>query len=1451
MLIYYLKVTHAGPSGRQNDYVAEAALFVRIDNPSAEQAAAAAGEEDNECADSRAAQQASKPAATVLAEARQRVALCDFYTLQPPLADSDTGNLLAAHFTEKPKRPREECTAPAKRTAVPKLRDCSAKKIKKPPPLITPLKGPELSEFMKKLEGAVSAAHPPGTRVWAKVAGSGRFPAVTWSFAACKRKDMGALITAYRDGLVCVRYYGEHSTMWVRDEDLEPPPEDESELQRQFKNWGRQRNKMRMVELALDEMLGTHAEPDKELRRMVMLYDQYLQTREALDNCYLCRELGARLECCVCDRLFHPLCLREPVVSEEELLDSCQGRWVCPCCGEDNKVREEVEGGEDDDRDEEWGQSPDKKQERLGLTPDWLIEAAAFHVFQLERPHARRPYIPRLLDPCTNSKLAPNIPAELLYDKRDNGLKLSNSWSGYYVLLNPDYSAQIQWRFVNRCIDEVENGQVPAAVLICRNSTDTAYFQRLRPYPRVMLRRMSARFKDYDKTPIGFGIAVFCITKGDCRQLYERFFDALEPMGEPNVPSDEYVRLLERLKDYAAVHHRDHWVQCSSCERWRIVGYEAALQLGDDDEWTCTMLDPPYSSCDTPLSKRELLGGRYAAGGADNLAGRGVPDEEGSLGAEEGQPAVKEEQEDREEKEEGGAASKGSLEQHHERARRVVKQQQGCVVVAAAAAENKAEGSADSTMQEAAGGGCHLSAAAPACGQPGEMRGTAGVSAGTGASAAGAAAQRPMGHRKQQQQPQLPQGVPQQAAWPVLGGLPAAHAAAPRFVLPPGLAAIPPNSPLLAAWRPALAAAAAAATAAAGAAARPMTQLGPQGFLGLPPGLVIPSTAAVRPPGTAGQGSVGVGQPFRLSACVPPFLPFPLFPVGFPLQPAAAAAVAAAATEARSITAAAAPHADSSKLVITEGGVRTASGAQALSPLQGPTGPMGAFEPQTSDKGGTEPSASPPVATAAPAADPSEGQEGRRASVKGLQAPKPGPSVPQQQQVVPTHPPGQHWEGSGGKKLEAESLDVEATPSFPTSPSLLGTPTPCSTGAKLSISHAASGDSEQHQQQQQPVGMVVTEPRAGKPPANAVHDRMAGIEEGLVVSSSGSGSVTLEVVVATPTAPDPSLCSAAPPCCPSKHGPTAGAAPPPASKDSTSHVVQTTEAPPQGPALPVPLPRAVDVVCERTLRELVALPPRNITLDREGAGDSGQVLTALELARQARIAANRAYLAGLGLGPKALHDGKVEPLPPDDPVVLQAARELAMQAAAEEARRQASQAQHTSARTPDALVSRALGPHCDNRGYPKELWLTRMRQRYESARRRRAKLEPALLRQLRELAEQESEAGRELAAAEAAAAELCGEEGGGSGLGRLGVPDEAGKCVGKAGVVVGGPGVLVEGAAAAPAAGAERGSGKVLVAALGDVAVEEGGGEVRSVSMGEGGIGSELQPQPMEVAPVM
>jgi hypothetical protein len=68
---------------------------------------------------------------------------------------------------------------------------------------------------------------------------------------------------------------------------------------------------------------------------MVQLYEAYLQARQAPDNCYLCRELGADLQCICCDRLFHPLCLHHPAISAAELPG---GAWACPCCGEDQEV---------------------------------------------------------------------------------------------------------------------------------------------------------------------------------------------------------------------------------------------------------------------------------------------------------------------------------------------------------------------------------------------------------------------------------------------------------------------------------------------------------------------------------------------------------------------------------------------------------------------------------------------------------------------------------------------------------------------------------------------------------------------------------------------------------------------------------------------------------------------------------------------------------------------------------------------------------------------------------------------------------------------------------------------------------------------------------------------------------------------------------------------------------
>lgn len=54
----------------------------------------------------------------------------------------------------------------------------------------------------------------------------------------------------------------------------------------------------------------------------------------------------------------------------------------------------------------------------LTLCTACAAQAAAFEVFGLAQPTPAKPYIPGLLDPCTNSRAAPNIPAEKLYDRK-------------------------------------------------------------------------------------------------------------------------------------------------------------------------------------------------------------------------------------------------------------------------------------------------------------------------------------------------------------------------------------------------------------------------------------------------------------------------------------------------------------------------------------------------------------------------------------------------------------------------------------------------------------------------------------------------------------------------------------------------------------------------------------------------------------------------------------------------------------------------------------------------------------------------------------------------------------------------------------------------------------------------------------------------------------------------
>ena len=360
----------------------------------------------------------------------------------------------------------------------------------------------------------------------------------------------------------------------------------------------------------------------------------------------------------------------------EETEEACMGAWVPTWSASEG----EEESGEEDSGDEGTGVTngngrrkrafalgapvdprhaarvyePREDGEKDGLTPDWVIDAGC-RVFDLNLPTIEEPIIRGLLDPCTNSKRRPNIPAEKTYDKADDGLKQENSWKGFHVILNPSYESSVQWRFINRAINEVEWGFCPGILLVCRNSTDTSYFQRLLPFPRVFLRRDAVMFKDYDHTPIGFGIAVFCLVspvvpKTTKLAVYRRFFDEFHHAGEFNVPFDAafmeeaaFERLTDRLHVAAATRFRDSWVACDKCDRWReIPPTQSLAQIGASATWRCAFAHP-NQGCAAPLTDRELKAFSVAAKGhalALRAEKRGTDIQNGAAEAETAAPAL-------------------------------------------------------------------------------------------------------------------------------------------------------------------------------------------------------------------------------------------------------------------------------------------------------------------------------------------------------------------------------------------------------------------------------------------------------------------------------------------------------------------------------------------------------------------------------------------------------------------------------------------------------------------------------------------------------------------------------------------------------------------------------------------------------------------------------------------
>lgn len=101
------------------------------------------------------------------------------------------------------------------------------------------------------------------------------------------------------------------------------------------------------------------------------------------------------------------------------------------------------------------------------FTPEWLWKAAEKVMGGID------------LDPCSNSKENPAVPASTLYTKEEDGL--SKPWFGR-VYMNPPWGRGVTDKWVGKAIQEYQEGRVSQVVLALPASTETKWFAPLYDY---------------------------------------------------------------------------------------------------------------------------------------------------------------------------------------------------------------------------------------------------------------------------------------------------------------------------------------------------------------------------------------------------------------------------------------------------------------------------------------------------------------------------------------------------------------------------------------------------------------------------------------------------------------------------------------------------------------------------------------------------------------------------------------------------------------------------------------------------------------------------------------------------------------------------------------------------------------------------------------------------------
>ena len=121
------------------------------------------------------------------------------------------------------------------------------------------------------------------------------------------------------------------------------------------------------------------------------------------------------------------------------------------------------------------------------------------------------------VDPCSNNKSTPVIPADIHYTMEDNGL--SQPWYGK-VYMNPPYGREIK-AWVLKLIEEKKKGNIDEAIALVPARTDTEWFALFDPHPWCAIRGRLKFSSNLNSAP--FPSAVFYLGRDGDFEGLERF----------------------------------------------------------------------------------------------------------------------------------------------------------------------------------------------------------------------------------------------------------------------------------------------------------------------------------------------------------------------------------------------------------------------------------------------------------------------------------------------------------------------------------------------------------------------------------------------------------------------------------------------------------------------------------------------------------------------------------------------------------------------------------------------------------------------------------------------------------------------------------------------------------------------------------------------------------------